>query len=90
MDRQHAHELLDQLDPGQLDAVVRLLEVMTSPEGTSIRNAPLDDEPMTDDEERAVTASKEWFRKNKGIPFEDVVAELGFSMEEIRGEKGSA
>ncbi len=29
MDKQHAHQLLDQLDPSQFDAVVRLLEIMT-------------------------------------------------------------
>ncbi len=29
--KQHAHHLLDQLDRGQLDAVVRLLEVMADP-----------------------------------------------------------
>jgi len=87
MDKQHAHQLLDQLDPSQLDAVVRLLEVMTDPESSSIRNAPVDDEPVTKDEERAVAASKEWFKKNQGIPFEEVVSECGFTMDQIRGGK---
>jgi hypothetical protein len=63
--KQHANELLDQLDPGQLDAVVRLLEIMTDPDTASIRNAPLDDEPVTEEEERAVAASKEWFKKTR-------------------------
>ena len=76
MDKQHAHRLLDQLDPSQLDAVVRLLEVMTDPEATSIRNAPIDDEPVTEAEERAVAASKEWFQHHPGIPFEEVVDDL--------------
>jgi len=31
MDRQQAHQLLDQLGPAQFDAVVRLLEVMVEP-----------------------------------------------------------
>jgi len=65
MDKQHAHQLLDQLDPSQLDAVVRLLEVMTDPEIVSIRDAPIDDEPVTEEEERAVAASKEWFNNNR-------------------------
>jgi hypothetical protein len=90
MDKQHAHQLLDRLDPGQFDAVVRLLEVMTDPENASIRDAPVDDEPVTEEEERAVAASKQWFKNNPGIPFEDVVAELGFTMEQIRGHKGPA
>ena len=76
MDKQHAHQLLDQLDSGQFEAVVRLLEVMTDPETFSIRNAPIDDEPVSEEEERAVAASKEWFQSNSGILFEEVVAEL--------------
>lgn len=90
MDKQRAHQLLDQLDPGQFDAVVRLLEVMTDPEAASIRHAPIDDEPVTEEEERAVAASKEWFQCHPGIPFEEVVAELGLTMEQILGDKGSA
>jgi len=87
MDKQHAHQLLDQLDPGQFEAVVRLLEVMTDPANASIADAPIDDEPVSEEEERAVAASKEWFKHNAGIPFEDVVAELGFTMEQVRGDK---
>jgi len=87
MDKQHAHHLLDQLDPGQFDAVVRLLEVMTDPATGSIHNAPIDDEPVTEEEDRAVAASKKWFQDNRGIPFEEVVADLGFTMEQVRGPK---
>lgn len=87
MDKQHAHQLLDELGPGQFEAVVRLLEVMTDPATVSIANAPIDDEPVSEEEERAVAASKEWFKHNAGIPFEDVVAELGFTMEQVRGDK---
>ena len=87
MDKQHAHRLLDELGPGQFEAVVRLLEVMTDPATVSIANAPIDDEPVSEEEERAVAASKEWFKHNAGIPFEDVAAELGFTMEQVRGDK---
>jgi hypothetical protein len=90
MDKRHAHQLLDQLDPSQFEAVVRLLEVMTDPEAASIRNAPIDDEPVTEEEERAVAASKEWFKNNRGIPMEEVAAELGLTMEQIRGHQGPA
>ena len=60
MDKQHAHQLLDQLGPGQFEAVVRLLEVMTDPANVSIADSPIDDEPVSEEEERAVAASKEW------------------------------
>jgi hypothetical protein len=88
MDKQHAHQLLDQLDPSQFEALVRLLEVMTAPETASIRTAPIDDEPVTEEEERAVAASKEWFKKNRGISMEEMAAELGLTMEQVRGHQG--
>ena len=90
MDREHAHHLLDQLGPGQFDVVVRLLEVLTDPEAISSRNAPVDDEPESEEEARAVAASKEWFKNHQGIPFEDVVADLGFTMEQVLRQKESA
>jgi hypothetical protein len=87
MDRQQAHVLLDELSPGQFDAIAKLLEVMTDPATVSIASAPIDDEPISEEEERAVAASKEWFKHNPGIPFEEVVAELGFTMEQVCGDK---
>jgi hypothetical protein len=78
IDKQHAHQLLDRLDPGQLAAVVELIEVMLHP----------DDEPLTEEDRRAVAASREWFQKNPdGIPFEQVVAECGLTMDDIRNYK---
>lgn len=44
----------------------------------------VEDEEITAEEEAAVARSKEWFRQNDGIPLEDVAAELGLSMEQIR------
>jgi len=78
--KQHAHELLEQLSPDQIAAVVQLLEVMVEP----------DDEPLTEEDRRAVAASREYFRQNPegGVSFEQVVADLGFTMDQIRGNKG--
>jgi hypothetical protein len=84
MDKQHAHQLLDQLDAGQFEAFARLLEVTADPAAVSIANAPIDDEPVSEEEARAFAASKEWFKHHPGIPFEEVVAELGFTMEQVR------
>jgi hypothetical protein len=36
-----------------------MLEVLTCPENVSIRNAPIDDEPETEEEARTIAASKE-------------------------------
>jgi hypothetical protein len=48
MDRQHAHQLLDQLDPGQLAAIGHLLEVMVDPVARAVAAAPRDDEPVSE------------------------------------------
>jgi hypothetical protein len=76
-DRQHAHQLLDQLGPGQFDAVVKLLEVMIRED---------DDEELSAEDRRAVAASRDYFRQNPegGISFEQVVAECGFTMDQVR------
>jgi hypothetical protein len=76
-DKQHAHELLERLAPGQIAAVVHLLEVM------------IHDDELNEEERHAVTASREYFRKGgEGVPFEQVVADCGFTMDEIRNYKG--
>ena len=87
IDKQYAHDLLDQLDNGQLAAVVHRLEVMADPVARSLANAPVEDEPITEEEARALDEAHEWLKHNKGIPFEDVVAELGFTMEQVRNYK---
>jgi hypothetical protein len=72
-----AHELLGQLNPGKLAAVVHLLEVMVHDEE--------DEEELSEEDRRALRASDEYFRKGgKGIPFEQVVAECGFTMDQIQ------
>jgi hypothetical protein len=67
-------------------ALVGLLETIIDPVTAALRNAPLDDEPISEEEERAVEEAREWLRNNggRGIPFEQVVAELGFTMEEVK------
>ena len=82
--RQQAHALLDMLPAEKLNAVRSLLEAMVDPVSRALANAPIDDEPITEEEERAVAEAREWLQHNPGIPFEQVVAELGFTMEEVK------
>jgi hypothetical protein len=74
-----AHELLGQLGPGQLAAVVHLLEVMLDDE----------DDQVTDEDRQAIADSREYFRRNPdgGVSFEQVAAECGFTMDQIRNNK---
>ena len=78
--KQHVHQLIEQLGPDQIAAVLQLLEVMVEPE----------DEPLTEEDRRAVAASREYFRQNPegGIPFEQVVAECGLTMDQVRRHRG--
>jgi hypothetical protein len=80
MERQRAHQLIDQLGAAQFEAVVRLLEVILGD----------DDEEPTAEDRRALAASREYFRQNPegGIPFEQVVAECGFTMDQVRRHQG--
>ena len=83
-DKEHAQQLLNHLAPDQIAAVVHVMEVMLDPLSRQQANAPVDDEEISEEEEQAVARSKEWFKHNEGIPFEQVVADLGFTMEQIR------
>ncbi|MGA1994703.1 MAG: hypothetical protein ABSH45_02885 [Bryobacteraceae bacterium] len=83
-EREQAHALLDMLPAEKLNAVRSLLEAMVDPVSRALANAPIDDEPMTEEEERAVAEAREWLKHNPGIPFEQVVAELGFTLEEVK------
>ena len=89
-DLQQAHAYLDHLPAAQLSAVRGLLESMLDPFSRALANAPMDDEPITEQEERDVAEAREWFKHNPGIPFEQVVAELGFTMEEVKNYRDPA
>ena len=83
-ERLQAHAYLDHLPAAQLSAVCGLLESMLDPVSRALANAPIDDEPVTEDEDRDVDEARECLKHNRGIPFEQVVAELGCSMEEVK------
>jgi hypothetical protein len=81
MDRQQAHQLLDQLGFAQFDAIVKLLEVMIREDN---------DEEPTEGDRRAVAASRDYFRQNPegGISFEQMIAACGFMVDQVRHGQG--
>ncbi|MGA2856352.1 MAG: hypothetical protein ABSE40_05755 [Candidatus Sulfotelmatobacter sp.] len=81
--KEHAHELIDKLAPSQVPAVIGILEALLDPVSRAIANAPIDGEPLTSQEEKALDEAREWSKHNKGIPHEQVLAELGVTQEEI-------
>jgi len=71
--RQHVHELIDRLDPGQLAAVGNLLEVMI-----------LDhDEEMTEEDRAAIQAGLASLDQNGGISMEEILADFGLTVAEF-------
>jgi hypothetical protein len=90
--KQHAHELIERMAPGQIFAVVTVMETMLDPVSRAIANAPIDDEPETDAERQAVAASKAWMAEHpgQGIPFEDLLSDFGVTAEELRHGQDAA
>jgi hypothetical protein len=82
-EKQQLHELVDRLAPRQVYAVRGLLQVMLDPVSRAIANAPVDDEPLTVEEVHALNEAREWLKHNEPIPHEQVLAELGITLEEI-------
>jgi hypothetical protein len=80
-EKRRAHELIEKLAPQQTSALVELLEVMLDPVSQALANAPIDDEPESEEERRAVAESKKWFEHHggRGIPHEEVVSDFSAS-----------
>ena len=81
-DRQQAHAYLDHLPPEQLRAVRDLLRTMVDPVSIALANAPIDDEPLTEEDREAIERSREWLKHNDPIPLEEVLSELGVTTEQ--------
>ncbi|MGH9415877.1 MAG: hypothetical protein ACRD01_04545 [Terriglobales bacterium] len=56
--RQHAHDLIDRMAPVQVAAVANLLEAMHDPVARALAEAPIDDEPVSAEEDRPSRASR--------------------------------
>ena len=83
-EKEHAHELIERLPVDRIPTVVRFMEFMLlDPVSRSLATAPIDDEPLTEEEARAIEASKEWLRHNQGISHEEVLAEFGLKPEDF-------
>ena len=80
-DQQHAHALLDRVPANQISTAVRFLESLLVAQAN---NASMEDEEISEEEERAVARSKEWFQHNDGIPFKKLASDLGYTMDQIR------
>jgi hypothetical protein len=75
--------LIEQLPPRQVPAAIGMLQSLLDPVARAIANAPVNDEPLTAADEKALAEAREWSKHNKGTPHEEFLAELGITPEEI-------
>ena len=77
--RERAHDLIDRLSETQLSALAGLLETIVDPVTIALRNAPIDDEPETDEERQDAAEARDWLvrRGGKGIPHDQAMRRLG-------------
>ncbi len=85
-DKQHAHELIERLTPSLVPAAVGMLESLLDPVARAIANAPVDDEPLTAADKKALDEAREWSKHSKSTPHEEFLAELGIAQEEVVNE----
>lgn len=88
-EKEQVHQLIARLAPSQLAALRSLLEVMLDPVSRAIADAPIDDEPESEEERQAVAEAKKWLKNNPGIPFEEVLADFGLSTEDLKNHSGA-
>jgi hypothetical protein len=81
--KEHAHELIDRLAPSQVPAVIGILEALLDPVSRAIANAPIDGEPLTAKDEKALDEAREWSKHNKAVPHEQALAELGVTQRKL-------
>jgi len=67
--------------------VVGLLEAMLDPVSVALAAAPIDDEPEKEEERQTASESQEWFRRHAGIPFEEVLADFGVTVNDLNDYK---
>jgi hypothetical protein len=83
-ERRQAHAYLDRLPENQVSAVRGLLESMLSSLDRKLALAPMDDEPLTPEEAAAVLAGAASLDRDGGVPMEQILADLGLSMDDFR------
>jgi hypothetical protein len=74
--KQQARELIDRLSAGQVSAVVNLLEAMLDPVSVALASAPIDDEPLSEEEARDISESRAAIARGSVVSNDEVLAEF--------------
>ncbi len=77
--RQELHEEIDRMATEDLAGLKEFLATYPDSLGAKFRNAPYDDEPLTEEDRQAMEEAIEWLEQNggRGIPHDQVMRELG-------------
>jgi hypothetical protein len=78
-EKQQAHQLIDQLPPTQLSAVVGLLEAMLDPGMRAITSAPVEEEEVTPETAAAIERARASLARGEGIPHDEILREFGLN-----------
>jgi hypothetical protein len=81
--KEHAHELIDRMAPGQVAAVVGLMEILLDPVARSLANAPYDDEPVSDEEARDIAEARAAYARGEVVSNDEVLAEFGLTADDF-------
>ena len=77
--KQQAHELIDRISTAQASAVVGLLEAMLDPVSAALANAPMDDEPVSEEETRDIAEARAAYARGEVVSNQEVLAEFGLT-----------
>lgn len=81
MSREKLHRLIEELPEQEVQPAERFLEYLrnvgSDPVVRAFMDAPLDDEPLTPEDERAIREAKDEIARGEGIPWEDARQLLG-------------
>ena len=78
VEKQHAHELIERLEPEETRVAVRFLEFMLlDPVSRSLATAPIEDNPITAEEAAALDEARASLDRGEGIPHQEILREFG-------------
>jgi len=81
--KEQAHELVERLDPAQVKVVVEQMEKLLDPLEYALKNAPFEDEEISDEENLRAAE----FRANRTLgdatSHEDLLKEFGITQDDV-------
>jgi hypothetical protein len=74
--------LLNAVPDDKIPKIRSLLESLAGPLAVALANAPLDDEPATEEDVRAFAEARESLARGENIPHEEILKEFGLTLED--------